>query len=76
VEETRGPGENHSPVASHYLENLRLTWFIRYVFLSNFLQFLNHVIIAKTKFLLPQAYVTIADVSGITIIRYTQRQNI
>ena len=37
-----------------------LTWFIRYIYYSN-LQFLNNIIINKTKVLLPQAYVTLAD---------------
>ena len=37
-----------------------LTWFIRYIYYWN-LQFLNNVIINKTKVLLPQAYVTLAD---------------
>jgi hypothetical protein len=37
-----------------------LTWFIRYIYYWN-LQFLNNVIINKTKALLPQAYVTLAD---------------
>jgi hypothetical protein len=37
-----------------------LTWFIRYIYYWNF-QFLNNVIINKTKVLLPQAYVTLAD---------------
>jgi hypothetical protein len=35
-----------------------MPWFIRYTFYQN-LQFLNHVIIIKTKVLLPQAYVTL-----------------
>ena len=39
------------------LLNLFETWFIRYIF-SYSLQFLNNVIIDKTKVLLPQAYVT------------------
>ena len=37
-----------------------LTWFIRYIYYWN-LQFLNHVIINKTKVLLPQTYVTLAN---------------
>jgi hypothetical protein len=37
-----------------------LTWFIRYIYYWK-LQFLNNVIINKTKVLLPQAYVTLAD---------------
>jgi hypothetical protein len=37
-----------------------LTWFIRYIYYWN-LQFLNNVIINKTKVLLPQAYVTLTD---------------
>ena len=37
-----------------------LTWFIRYIYCWN-LQFLNNVIINKTKVLLPQANVTLAD---------------
>jgi hypothetical protein len=37
-----------------------LTWFIRYIYYWN-LQFLNNVIINKTKVLLPQANVTLAD---------------
>jgi hypothetical protein len=37
-----------------------LTWFIRYIYFWN-LQFLNNVIINKTKVLLPQVYVTLAD---------------
>jgi hypothetical protein len=36
------------------------TWFIRYIYYWN-LQFLNNVIINKTKVLLPQAYVNLAD---------------
>jgi hypothetical protein len=36
------------------------TWFIRYIYYWN-LHFLNNVIINKTKVLLPQAYVTLAD---------------
>ena len=37
-----------------------LTWFSRYIYYWN-LQFLNNVIINKTKVLLPQAHVTLAD---------------
>jgi hypothetical protein len=37
-----------------------LTWFIRYMYYWK-LQYLNNVIINKTKVLLPQAYVTLAD---------------
>ena len=37
-----------------------LTWFIRYIYYWN-LEFLNNVIIHKTKALLPRAYVTLAD---------------
>ena len=37
-----------------------LTWFIRYIYYWK-LQFLNNVIINKTKVLRPQAYVTLAD---------------
>ena len=37
-----------------------LTWFIRYIYYWN-LQFLNNIIIKKTKVLLPQAYVTLTD---------------
>ena len=37
-----------------------LTWFIRYIYYWN-LQFLNNVSINKTKVLLLQAYVTLAD---------------
>jgi hypothetical protein len=42
------------------LDASALTWFIRYIYYWN-LQFLNNVIIHKTKALLPQAYVTLAD---------------
>jgi hypothetical protein len=38
-----------------------LTWFIRYISYSN-LQFLNNVVINKTKVPFPQAYVTLADI--------------
>ena len=37
-----------------------LTWFIRYIYYW-ILQFLNNVIIIKTKVLHPQAYVTLPD---------------
>ena len=37
-----------------------LTWFIRYIYYWK-LQFLTNVILNKTKVLLPQAYVTLAD---------------
>jgi hypothetical protein len=37
-----------------------LTWYIRYIYYWK-LQFLNNVIINKTKVLLPQAHVTLAD---------------
>jgi hypothetical protein len=37
-----------------------LKWFIRYIYFWN-LQFLNHVIIFKTKVLLLDAYMTLAD---------------
>ena len=38
-----------------------LTWFIRYISYSN-LQFLNNVVINKTKVPLPQAYLTVAEI--------------
>jgi len=38
-----------------------LTWFIRYISYWN-LQFLNNVVINKTKVPLPQAYVTLANI--------------
>ena len=37
-----------------------LTWFIRYIYYWN-LQFLNNVIINKTKVLFPEVYVTLAE---------------
>ena len=47
-----------------------LTWFIRYIYYWN-CQFLNNVIINKTKVLLSQAYLTLADLLfGFPIFRF------
>jgi hypothetical protein len=43
-----------------YMYASALTWFIIYIYYWN-LQFLNNVSINKTKVLLPQALVTLAD---------------
>ena len=40
--------------------DLALTWFIRYIYYRN-LQFLNYVIMIKTKALSPHAYMTFAE---------------
>ena len=40
---------------------LTTTWFLRYIFFYRNLQFLSHVIIIKTKVLLPHTWVTLAD---------------
>jgi len=40
-----------------------LTWFIRYIFITEMIKFLNNVFIIKTKVLLPNAQVTLAAFS-------------